>query len=61
MPGDFDMFNPTLVHQKCVHHTRNIRFIGRRVVFQILHLPNDGKLTAEVCQNSGANDSLLKI
>ena len=45
MPGDFDMFNPSSFHQKCVHHTRNIRFIGRRIVFQILHLPNDDKLT----------------
>ena len=39
------MFNPSSVHQKCVHHTRKIHFIGRRIVFQILHLPNDDKLT----------------
>ena len=52
MPGDFDMFSPSSVHQKCVHHTGNIHFIGRtricspcKIVFEILQLPNDDKLT----------------
>ena len=57
------MFSLSLVHFRFVHNTRPVRFIGRTRVCGLDSLfskPNDDhSFGHDVCQNSGANDSLL--